>query len=35
MNENKFGGADSGFAYKMLIPKVMNGIVKSTADLRI
>lgn len=34
MNENNPGGSFLGFAYKMLMPNVMNGIVKSTAVLR-
>lgn len=34
MNENNSGGSLFGFAYKMLMPNVMNGIVKSTAVRR-
>lgn len=33
-NEKRFGGCLMGFAYKMLMPKVMKGIVKSTAVRR-
>lgn len=31
MKENKFGGFFTGFAYSMLIPRDINGTVKSTA----
>lgn len=34
MNWNNSGGSFLGFTYKMLIPNVMNGIVKSTTRRR-
>lgn len=34
VNENKLGGSFLGFAYNILIPNVINGIVKSTAERR-
>lgn len=34
INENKLGGSFIGFAKRILIPSVINGIVKSTAVLR-
>lgn len=33
-NEKRSGGCFTGFAYKILIPRVMKGIVKSTAVRR-
>lgn len=34
MKENKFGGCLVGFLYKIVIPKFMKGLVKSTAFCR-
>jgi hypothetical protein len=32
MKENKLGGFTDGFTYKIVMPKFMKGIVKSTAS---